>query len=427
MSYGPYGISHFESGKCALVKGAVTGDVVEASIAKDKKNVSFCNVEKIVEPSPMRVTPPADSNPSLAPWGCLEYRAQLEAKEKNVRRSFRNVAHLDESKIDSIFHPIEACKDEWGYRNKLEMASFEGASGRFSLGFHEEGEDGLVEDPKCPLANRLISKAPKSLTGAIRRLSGNEDLGIFRVGVRGSLATKDVEIALWTEPSPFPRGFAAKMLKDALRASSVVRVIADTGSARRVKRCERLDGKGFWEELLCGRYKMRVSAPSFFQVNTRQAAKLVDLALDEMRKNGVEEVADLYCGVGTFSIPMADAGLYVAGIELSGPATRDLRANCEANGVDVDVICDDVARALPELGAFDAAVIDPPRAGIDKRALQAIADCGAKMLIYVSCDPQTLARDIDRLREHGFRLESATPVDMFPQTFHVETVCTFKR
>ena len=339
---------------------------------------------------------------------------------------------------DAAAELVEPClpsKRQWGYRNKLELGAQWDAKGTFNLGFHQEGSPDVMQALSCPLAHDAIAKAPKALRGALRYLQGSDDLGIFRVGVRTSVRTRETEIALWTRPSGFPRAAAAKMLKSSLKATSVVRVIADPGKARKIKGLEVLDGKGCWQEQLLGaRYVAH--APSFFQVNTAQAEKLMEQAIrmlgGSVGEGGPEGldgllVADLYAGCGTFGVAMARAGADVIAVESAASSVRDLRRNADENYVDIDVIGGDAARELPELGGLDALVVDPPRAGLADGVPADIAAARPGRVVYVSCNPATWARDVRRFEDVGYRLERVQPVDLFPQTYHVELVSCFVR
>lgn len=425
MSYGPCAIAHEASGRTVFVQGAVPGDVVEARIVSEHKSFANAQVTRVVEPSPDR-TMPADPEliTSVEPWAMLAYPAQLEAKRANVVEALVRNGGIPRADAEQLVEAVRPSKRTYGYRNKLELAGFSDPSGRFQLGFREQGSEECVTAKKCSLAVGPIQRAPKAIAGALRYMAGGQDLGIYRVGVRASLRTKSVEVALWTPPSAFPRGFAAKMLEDAIGATSVVRVIADPGSGRRVKRVEALSGKGFWLEEACG-LSFSVSAPSFFQVNTAQAEALVRLALEMLAVEEGSFVADVFAGAGMFSLPLAEAGAEVVAIELAGSAVRDLRRNADANGLFVDAICDDAVRALDQLEGADAVLVDPPRAGLEKRVLEGICQAGPQRVAYVSCNPQTLARDAARFAERGYRLARTCPVDLFPQTYHVETVNLF--
>ena len=187
-----------------------------------------------------------------------------------------------------------------------------------------------------------------------------------------------------------------------------------------------LAGKGCWEEELAGT-RFLTSAPSFFQVNTAQAERLVALVQEGLELEEGDYVADLYAGGGTFSVPLAAAGADVVAVESAGSSVRDLRRNAERAGVDIEVIGGDTARELPELGDLDALVVDPPRAGLAEGVVDSIAAAAPRRVAYVSCDPATWARDVARFEAAGYRLARATPVDLFPQTYHVEVVSIFER
>ncbi len=427
MSYGPDAIAHEPSGRTVFVRGAVPGDMVEAEITGERKSYATARTIKVLEPSPMRVASEApDLLESIAPWSILAYPAQLEAKRTNVIEALVRNGGIPRQRAEELVVEVRPSKRTYGYRNKLELAAFADAASRFALGFTQAGSSTVQAVKACPLANRLIERAPKALAGAIRYMQGTEDLGIYRVGVRASLRTKSVEVALWTPPSSFPRTFAAKMLEDAIGATSVVRVIAEPGSDRKVKRTEVLAGRGWWSEELAG-LSFAVSAPSFFQVNTAQAEVLVKLALEMAAADEGLFVADVFAGVGTFSLPLAQAGCDVVAIELSGSAVADLRRNADANGLFVDAVCDDAERALDQLEGAQVILVDPPRSGLEREVLEGMVGAAPERIVYVSCDPQTLSRDIARFEARGYGLQRLCPVDMFPQTYHVECVCLLVR
>ena len=426
MSYGSSAVGRLSSGKTVFVEGGAPGDVAEVEIVEEKPRLARGRISSLVQPSPDRVEPPCAAGCGGCPWAHLVYEAQLSAKRAAVVDALVRTAHVAADRAESLVEPCAPSKRQWDYRNKLELACGTDGAGRLVLGMRPEGSGAVVPLDACPLAHRTIEGAPKALRGALRFLSGNEDLGLFRVGVRGSLRTRDVEVALWTAPGPFPRAAAAKMLASALKNTSLVRVVADPGRARKVKKVEALSGKGCWEEELSGS-RFLTSAPSFFQVNTAQAEKLVALILEGLEVGEGAYVADLYAGGGTFSIPLAAAGADVVAVEAAGTSVRDLRRNAERANVDVEVEGGDAARVLPELGTLDALVVDPPRAGLAAGVADSIAAAAPARLAYVSCDPQTWARDVALLEQRGYRLTRATPVDLFPQTYHVEVVSIFER
>ncbi|WP_087193381.1 23S rRNA (uracil(1939)-C(5))-methyltransferase RlmD [Gordonibacter sp. An230] len=437
MGYGAEAVGRLENGKTAFVEGGAPGDVALIDVFEEKPSFARARIARLVEPSTLRVEPlcPHAALCGGCPWAHLSYAAQLDAKRANVVAALARTARLDEKRADELVRPCLPSKRQWGYRNKLELSATFDGRGALHLGFHREGTHDVVAVDSCPAASSPIARAPKALRGALRFAQGSQDLGIYRVGVRGSVRTRAVEIALWTRPRAFPRGHVAKTLKSALKATSIVRVMADPGKARKIKGLETLDGRGCWEERL-GEARYLTSAPSFFQVNTAQAEKLVARVVEglggRMGENGPEGlngllVADLYAGGGTFSIPLAQAGADVLAVESAGSSVRDLRRNADLNAVDVEVIGGDAARELPELGGLDAIVVDPPRAGLADGVAESIAAAAPARAIYVSCNPATWARDVARFEREGYRLVSAQPVDLFPQTHHVETVGVFER
>ena len=427
MAYSPDAVAHLANGKTVFVEGGVPGDTAEIEVYEDKKSFARARIARIVEASDMRIKPasPVDLACGTAPWQQIAYAAQLVAKRENVINALVRTAGIPVERAGELVGACEPSKREWGYRNKLELNCGTDASGRFEVGFCKEGSEELVGVDSTLLVHKQIQKAPRALRGAIRYTQGESDLGIFRIGVRHSLATGDLEVAVWTRPGQFPRALFAKAMKSACKATSVVRVLADPGKARKIKGVEVLDGHGRWRDRL-GDVQLAVQAPSFFQVNSAQAQKLVSYVMGGLGNLDGAYVADLYSGAGTFSIPLALAGADVVAVESAGSSVRDLRHNADYNGVDIDVIGGDAARELSELGDLDALVVDPPRAGLAESVVADIAAAGPSRVAYVSCDPATWARDVARMAAHGYVLRDATPVDLFPQTYHVEVVSFFE-
>ena len=428
LSYGKAGIGHTSEGKAVFVAKAAPGDLALVTIEEDKGNYCVGRLSELIEASPVRVRPPCPFYDSCGgcPWQHLGYPAQTAAKRDAVVSALIHTAHLDRPAAEGLVAPCKGSARELGYRNKLEFGAVFNEDSGLALGFYKEGSHEIAATDSCLAAVRPIAGSPKTLRGALRYLSGRHDLGIFRVGVRSSLRTKDLEIALWTRPGAFPRHSGAQMLKGALKATSIVRVVADPGKSRKVKAVEALDGKGFWEERL-GDDVFMTSAPSFFQVNTGQAEALVGLVVEGLCPDPGMRVADLYAGGGTFAVALARKAGTVLAVEAASSSVKDLRRNAQRNDAAIEVVGGDSARCLPGLGPLDAVVVDPPRAGLSPAMVEAIASAGPKRVAYVSCDPSTWARDVARLGEKGYALTGAQPVDLFPQTYHVEVVSFFDR
>ena len=430
MSYGPDAIAHSDEGKTVFVSGgAVPGDVVEATVTQDRERFAQARLERVVEPSSQRVAPPCPYAGVCGgcPWSALAREAQLDEKRANVVSSLVRIGHMDTDRAEALVAQTQRPGDDWGYRNKVELA-LTNVNGRTAVGMHATNAHDVIKVDKCPLLDKRNEKVVKAVSGALSYLSNSHDLGIERVGIRVSRRTRDLEVALWTAPGAFPRAQVAKVLGDATKATSVVRVLQKgPAKARKVTGVERLSGKGCWAEHIAGN-EMLLSAPSFFQVNTKGAERLVELVMEGLSPAEDEEAMDLYCGAGTFTLPLAHRSAFVSAVESYGPAVRDLRRNLEHAHLDnVDPIGGDAGREFPDTDA-DVIVVDPPRAGLAEDVVAQLSEQPARAIAYVSCDPATLARDLARFEAAGtFSPTSITPVDLFPQTFHVETVTLLTR
>lgn len=430
MTYGPDAIAHTPEGKTVFVAGAIAGDVVEAEIISDGKTFAKAKTTAILEPSPQRI----DCGWSLAsvlgaaPWASMSYEAQLAAKRANVVDALSRVGHLEGA--EELVGQCVAPGEPWHYRNKAELA-FKRIGKQALLGMYDASGANVIKVEEFPLLNAPAkgakSKLIKNVSGALSYLAASNAVDIERVGIRVSSRTNDTEIAIWTPTGAFPRGQAKRVLENA-GASSIVRVLTKgPAKARKVSNVERLSGAGSWSEQICGN-TMRLSAPSFFQVNTKGAEKLVELVMSALEPSQDDIAMDLYSGAGTFTLPLAQRCDFVDAVESYGPAVRDLRRNLELAGLDnVDAVGGDAGREFPDDEA-DIIVIDPPRAGLDADVVRQLSEQPARAIAYVSCDPATLARDLARFKELGiFTPVSITPVDLFPQTFHVETVTKLVR
>lgn len=431
MVYGPDGLAHTPEGKTVFVAGALAGDTVEAHVVSEEKSLVRAVADHIVEPSPERVDTPCPFVGVCGgcPWGGLSRTAQRAAKEENLKSALERIGGFERAEVEELVAPLRSSKDVWGYRNKIELAPTTGAGGKMFLGMHGRDPRQIIRVDRCPLFEKKFPKVVKAVAGALAYLGNSRDLGLERVGIRASRRTGALEIALWTPTGGFPRAQVARVLADAVSdRAGVVRVMSKgEKKARRVSATEVLAGRSCWNEQI-GEEEMLISAPSFFQVNTGAAEILIDLVLDALKPRPDELAMDLYCGAGTFTLPLARRADYVSAVESYGPAVRDLRRNLERAGLDnVDVIGGDAVREFPDADA-DVLVVDPPRAGLAPEAIELIAETSARDVAYVSCDPATLARDLKRFREQGiFSPVRATPVDLFPQTFHCETVVHLSR
>ncbi len=420
LAYGGAGVASADDGRIVFVEGACPGDTVEAVLTEEHPRFLKARISTILEASPDRVQPPCPyfGECGGCQWQHVTYEAQLLAKQRAIADALVRIGREDAPAVAEV----AASPDQYGYRNKVELSVATTPRGP-SLGFARHGSAEIVPIDECQLLPKAARRAPRSLSGALRYLSSRTQTAPERVTIR---VARDggVEVDIWTAPGAFPRSLAAKVIGDAVGAKTVTRVIAKgEKEARRVSRVEVLVGPGAWRERLGG-YRYVVSAPSFFQVNTRAAEILQTVTLAAAAVDDTSTVADLYAGVGTFTLPLAAAAGEVIAVESSAHALGDLRRNLDEARLDAEVIPGDAARELPALEGIDTVVVDPPRAGLSNEAGRALIETRPARIVYVSCDPTTLARDIRLLRDSGYQLASVTPVDLFPQTYHVESVAT---
>ncbi|MBW6467951.1 MAG: 23S rRNA (uracil(1939)-C(5))-methyltransferase RlmD [Coriobacteriia bacterium] len=424
LAHGGDAVARLDDGRVAFVRGGCPGDVLEIEIIADHGSRVDAMIASVLDPSPDRVKPPClyFGRCGGCQWQHVSAEVQHAAKTRNVSDALARIG-----KLDVAVSPIVSSSSDYGYRNKVEFVVEESDRG-LQLGLHRRGDTTLLPVLSCLLLPRQLQKAPHALAGALRYLAGRHGpLGVHRVGIRVARHTTDVEVALWTSPGHFPRQMAAKALADAVGASGVVRVLVKgPPNQRNVTGVEVLKGRGNWRETLGGN-RMAISAPSFFQVNTHAAEALVDHVIEALSPGENDRVLDLYSGAGTFTLPLAARAGEVVAVEGSRHALADLRRNLESAQVYADVVGGDVSRELPALGTFDLAVLDPPRSGLDREARTALTGTGARTIAYVSCDPATLARDARELCASGYRIARVTPHDLFPQTYHVESVAIFER
>lgn len=425
LAHGGAGVARAEDGRVVFVPATCPGDTVDVRVTADHGRYVEAELAGIVTPSEDRRTPPCPyyGHCGGCQWQHISYGVQAEAKRTQLIDSLQRIGKLSGFEVA----PTLVSDTPYGYRNRLEMRSGTGADKRPVLGLTAARSDEIVPIDSCLLLPKRAKSVPKALGGALRYIAGRAPFDLERVAVRVGVNTSDLEVDLWGPPGPMQRQAVARTLSDAVRPTCITRVLVKEDARKRADlKVEVLSGRGNWRERLGG-FEYRVSAPSFFQGNTKGAEKLAALVLQTLSPDGTDRVLDLYAGVGTFTLPLAEVAGEVVAIEGTGSAVRDLRANIEDAGLFAEVMPGDAARALAEAGTFDLAVVDPPRAGMAADALKALVAAHPSRICYVSCDTATLARDARELTGAGYRLTSATPVDLFPQTWHTETVAVFER
>ncbi|MBN1979816.1 MAG: class I SAM-dependent RNA methyltransferase [Anaerolineae bacterium] len=390
-------------GRAIFVPYALPGETARVEVTEDKGRYAFARLVEVLEPSPDRVAPPCPHFGIDGCGGCqwqhADYPAQLRFKAEIVADQLARIGKIAEPPV----RPTIPDPEGWAYRNH---AQFRPASGG-GLGFQAAASNRTVAIDECPILHPLLADLYATLDLELENL--------LRLSLRAGTATGDRMLVFETNDDLPPA------LESDLPVSCVL-LLSDGQHAN-------LIGSNHITEAVAGR-AYRVSAPSFFQVNTTQAAQLVRLVTGCLDLQGDETVLDAYCGVGLFTAHLAERAGLVVGIESSPAAVEDLLENTAAFD-NVDVIEGPVEAVLPDLDMpIDAAVVDPPRTGLDRLALDALVGRDVShrrpaRLVYVSCDPATLARDAKRLAAAGYRLAEVQPVDMFPQTYHVESVALF--
>jgi len=434
LSYGGRGVARAD-GYVVFVPYTAPQDRIRARLVRAKRSFAEAEVVELLEPSPDRVTPPCPyfGRCGGCTWQHLSYQAQLAAKEQIVRESLERLGGLRDVPLRRI---VPAPKP-FGYRNKMEFAFHPEAI----LGLHLPGHfDRVLEIDECllpsPLASAILRQVkafvrernltcydPRTRQGLLRHL-------VYREGTR----TQQVLLAVVTAPGPFPEG--PELARRLVREHPEVRGVlwAQSGSlsdAVVVDRLEVLWGEPTIEEELAG-LRFRLGLETFFQTNTEQAERMVHMVVDLARLEGTERVVDLYCGVGTFSLPLARRAQFVWGVEVVPSAVESARQNASRAGIhNVAFLQGEVHRVLPELvrhnGPPEVVLLDPPRSGTGGKVMRAVGRAGPRRVVYVSCNPTTLAADLRELVAFGYRIREVQPLDLFPQTYHVETLVCLER
>ena len=435
LAYGGNGVARTE-GFVVFVAGAVPGDRVRARIYKAKRHYAEARVVELLEPSPERIPPRAD-HPG-APWQVLPYERQLKVKAEQVDDALRRLGRLEGYEVE----PIVPAVQQWSYRNKLEYSFGEDEDGGLVCGFHAPGRwDEIVPMADCLLASEAGNAVREQVVAWCRAegLSAydrREGAGLLRnLVVREAARTGQLQARLVISPGDLDaRGLAEAapgLPPDHPVAGTLVTTREHAGETTAGGETELVSGSPYLEEELSG-LRFRVSAEAFFQTNTEMAERLYAVAVEYAGLQGYERVFDLYSGIGTVALHLAGSAGEVWGIEVVEPAVADAIANARLNGVEnAHFFAGDARLALPELveraGRPDVCVVDPPRAGLSKKVVARLAEARPARIVYVSCNPTTLAPNAAQLAEAGYRLVRVRPVDMFPQTPHIECVALLER
>lgn len=430
-------------GYTLFVKDAVIGDRVEVKVIKAKKNYGYGRLMRVIDPSPHRVEPRCRFARQCG--GCqiqeMSYERQLEFKQKKVYDDLVRIGDFDPELIGRVMEPVVGMDDPFGYRNKAQFPFGTDREGNPVTGFYAGRTHDIIANTDCALGvpvNRNILEIILAFMKKYQIPSYNEKTGdglIRHALIRYGFVTKEIMVCLIINGSGIPHADELIRQLQAIPGMTGVSVSENTrrdnvimGETYRV-----LWGKGYITDYI-GKIRYQISPLSFYQVNPVQTEKLYSLALEYADLKGGETVWDLYCGIGTISLFLAQKAGKVYGVEIVPQAIEDARRNAELNGIKNAEFF--VGKAEEVLPAFyeqkraegsaethaDVIVVDPPRKGCDGKLLDTIVKMAPEKVVYVSCDPATLARDLKILCANGYELVKVRPVDQFPMSVHVETV-----
>ncbi len=436
LAYGGNGVGRHD-GFVVFVRGGLPGDLVLARVTKVKRGFAEGVLSALVEPAPSRVEAPCRHFGVCG--GCrfqnLAYEVQLAEKERQVRDALVRIGRFSDPPLE----PIVPARSQYGYRNKLEYSFTAGEDG-IDLGFHRAGRwDEVIGIEECLLTTDLgnaIRLAVRDWAREERLEAYDQESGrgyLRHLVVREGRNTGQALAVLVTAPGErFETGYLVDVLRRFPEVRSIHWAINDTPAEQTNLPTRLLWGDDAIEEEILGlRFRVRPSA--FLQTNTEMAGELYALAREAAGLSGKENVYDLYCGTGTIGLALAADAHAVWGLEISEEAVACAIENAGLNGIEnARFFAGNVGQTVEELreeaGEPDVVVVDPPRAGLAGKALRRTGALGAPRIVYVSCNPTTLASDARVLRdEHGYELERCRPVDMFPHTPHVESVALLTR
>ncbi|MEM7008091.1 MAG: 23S rRNA (uracil(1939)-C(5))-methyltransferase RlmD [Thermodesulfobacteriota bacterium] len=410
IAFGGAGLAK-KDGKVFFVRGGLPNDVVEINVIKDKGSYAEAVISEIITPSPDRIEPKCEVFDLCG--GCqlqnLSYKAQLEEKENILKETLARIGGFHDLEIDRI----AASPKEFGFRNKVTLSAFY-YKGRWHVGYNQKGSNRKVAIDSCPISDEIINATITRMDEVLSSISDPyyplDKVHISSNGERSQLTLV---------PKSSRKGSNLKTLLRHLKRHPETENCSITGAGE----------VGFEIEILG--YRFQTTPSAFTQVNSGVNEKMINTVLDYADLKGDETVLDLYSGIGNFSIPLAEQTKEVLGVEISNNSVKLAKKNSALNSIDNIVFqnadCADALDILHEQEEqFDLIVLDPPREGA-KDIIDGLVNIGSEKVIYISCDPATLARDLKKLNAMGYKIQKVRPFDMFPQTFHIESVTLLKR
>lgn len=422
-------------GQAIFVENTAVGDEILCHIIKAKKNYAVGKAIKLIKPSKNRIEPECDCFKSCGgcSYGHITYEEELRLKEQKVKDAFTHIGGLSPK-----FMPIIPSPSTTRYRNKAQYP-VKRENGILKIGFYAKKSHRVIDCDDCLLQPAEFSKIIEIFRNWINKFNitvYNEEIemGLIRhIYLRKAFATGEIMVCVVANGAELPHsnelvealksidGFKSLLLNTNTAKTNVVLGLTE----------KPIYGEGFITDILCG-VKVKISPLSFYQVNHDGAELLYNKTAEYAAPSGKEDILDLYCGAGTIGLSMAGKVKSVTGVEIIPEAVDDATENAKLNNINnARFICGDAYLAADKLNMEgitpQTVILDPPRKGCAQALLDTVADISPERIVYVSCDPATLARDAKHLQHLGYEAAEATPVDMFPRTSHVECVCLFKK
>ncbi len=428
------GVAHIE-GCAVFIPNAIAGEKVTVRIEKAQKTWAAGKIVEILEKSPHRVN--RECPVAKLCGGCdfwhMDYEEETRLKAERVRTCLNRMGG---ESLDEV--SILAAPTPYGYRNKAQYP-VAAKKGRAYAGFFRAGTHDVVENKRCLILPQETDRVKDLVMDHVNQYripvyDEENHKGLLRhIYVRRGAVSGQVLVCLVLNGEKLPR---AEQLTEKLKqipgfTTLVLSVNTKKGNAVLGDKFITLYGPGYIEDTLCG-LNFRLSPRSFYQVNHHQAQRLYEAAISQAEITKEDTVLDLYCGVGTITLAMASAAGKVIGVEVIPQAVEDAKDNAKRNGIkNAEFFCGDAGQAALELEKNgvrpDVVVVDPPRKGLNADTIEALHRMRPRRIVYVSCDPATLARDVALLKEQGYTLKNAMAADLFPRCAHVETVVCFIR
>ncbi|MBR0137822.1 MAG: 23S rRNA (uracil(1939)-C(5))-methyltransferase RlmD [Erysipelotrichaceae bacterium] len=410
-----------------FVKDMAIGDKGKVIITALRKNYAYGRLLELTESSKYRTQPRCPYSKICG--GCqlqhLSAQGQKDFKQGIVENNIRHIG-----KLDNEINPVMVMDDPWHYRNKIIFPVTQDKDGKCVIGFYRYNSHDIIEVKDCCLqsdkANRLLRK--------MKELIDEYDLAshIRNIMIRDMVRTDSMMLVIVTDREEVD---LENLVRDVISFEPSIRSVIQNINPDKTnvvlgKKEKLLYGSETIEDVLCG-FRFQISSKSFYQVNTVQTEVLYNTAFELAGITKADELLDLYCGVGTIGMIASRFAGHVTGVEIVESAVENARENARANGIEnIEFICGDAQKITADLmkqgKRFEAAVIDPPRKGCSAQTIQTLIDLSIDKLIYISCNPATLARDLEILKEY-YEIRTIQPVDMFPQTYHVESVVLMSR